>query len=95
MNGDRLDNRASNLTWGTRSENAFDRNRHGTGSRGEGNPRAKITEAQAIEILKMSPKPKGAEVRAIADRLGVDPDSIYRILNGQRWGYLRPLVGEK
>lgn len=30
LNGDQLDNRSSNLTWGTKSQNACDRVRHGT-----------------------------------------------------------------
>jgi hypothetical protein len=30
LNGDCIDNRASNLAWGTRSENAHDKVRHGT-----------------------------------------------------------------
>lgn len=34
LNGDRLDNRAGNLTWGTRKDNADDRARHGRTSHG-------------------------------------------------------------
>jgi|ERR1041385_963583 hypothetical protein len=34
-NGDRWDNRATNLRWGTRKDNADDRERHGRTSRGE------------------------------------------------------------
>jgi len=35
INGDKLDNRAENLRWGTRAENAADREKHGRTSRGE------------------------------------------------------------
>jgi hypothetical protein len=35
LNGDKRDNRAVNLSWGTRRENAADRERHGRTSRGE------------------------------------------------------------
>lgn len=42
LNGDKTDNRASNLAWGTRAENAADREMHGRTSRGE-------THSQAIK----------------------------------------------
>jgi len=35
LNGIKTDNRAANLTWGTRAENAADREAHGRTSRGE------------------------------------------------------------
>lgn len=35
LNGDRSDNRVENLAWGTRKENALDREMHGRTSRGE------------------------------------------------------------
>lgn len=34
INGDKLDNRPENLRWGTRKDNAADRERHGRTSRG-------------------------------------------------------------
>lgn len=40
INGDRLDNRAENLAWGTRQENADDREQHGRTSRGARHKRA-------------------------------------------------------
>lgn len=35
LNGDPADNRAENLAWGTRKENAVDKERHGRTSRGK------------------------------------------------------------
>lgn len=35
INGDKTDNRVENLRWGTRKENAADRERHGNTSRGK------------------------------------------------------------
>lgn len=43
-------NTASNLAWGTRSENEQDKRLHGTYQSGEGNPFAKLTEAQVSNI---------------------------------------------
>ena len=34
LNGDKTDNRATNLAWGTRQDNAMDRDRHGKTSKG-------------------------------------------------------------
>lgn len=41
-----------NLAWGTKLENAADRERHGNTLRGERNPRAKLTEPKVRSILK-------------------------------------------
>lgn len=40
LNGSRADNRAANLAWGTRAENAADRERHGKTSRGASHGKA-------------------------------------------------------
>lgn len=50
LDGNPSNNHASNLTWGTASENAADRARHGRTPHGEESVRAKLTNAQAAEI---------------------------------------------
>lgn len=55
-NGQRDDNRATNLMWGTHSDNAQDSIKHGTFVRGERNGRAKLTTKQVgtIKIRRQS-----------------------------------------
>jgi hypothetical protein len=52
LDGDSQNNCVDNLAWGTQSENARDRFRHGkqTGARGESHPQARLTTAQVKEI---------------------------------------------
>jgi hypothetical protein len=49
-NGDKTDNRATNLRWATPRENASDKERHGTVVRGEAHPFSKLTDAAVLEI---------------------------------------------
>lgn len=50
LNGHPLDNRASNLRWGTAEENYNDRRAHGTDIAGERNGNARLTEADVLTI---------------------------------------------
>lgn len=51
-NGERTDNRESNLRWDTRSANHLDKRQHGTDRAGELNPSAKVSNADAAEIRR-------------------------------------------
>jgi DNA-binding NarL/FixJ family response regulator len=51
-NGNQLDNRAENLLYGTCLENTEDRRVHGTQVRGARSHLAKLTDEQALEILR-------------------------------------------
>lgn len=85
LNGDRLDNRASNLTWGTGVENSADSFRHGTARIGETHHRAKLTQAQVNEIkftLSREDRPTLAEM---ARTYGVSLTCISAISTGRNW----------
>jgi len=83
LNGDRYDNRARNLAWGTRQENAEDQLRHGTRLYGDRNPMAKLTSAQVAEIRMMVQA--GSSQRAAVKRFGVSPMTVSRIVRGEAW----------
>lgn len=50
LNGKRDDNRLANLTWGTKTENDADKDRHGTRLLGERNSSSKLSKAQVLSI---------------------------------------------
>jgi hypothetical protein len=82
-NGDRKDNRHSNLRWGTRAENAKDRALHGTAIRGEESPNSKLSDRDVREILR-SPE-SHAEVASV---YGVSAELVGMIRNGKAWSHL-------
>ena len=91
MNGDRRDNRASNLQWGTRAENTADRMRHGTTRRGESQPASKVTESDVIEIARAASN--GETLASIAKRYGISTGGVQHITSGDRWKHIsRPVV---
>jgi hypothetical protein len=70
------------LSWKTKKENQADKLSHGTHQRGERSHLAKLTEAQAREILSL----RGKEIqRATATRFGVSTSAIGAIQNGRIW----------
>lgn len=73
------------LVPGDHKQNAGDmveRRRHLYGQR---NPRAKLDETQAKEILR---NPDGLRVRDLARKFGVSPATISLIRSGDRWAHL-------
>lgn len=86
--GEKTNNRASNLQWMTRRENQLHRfavlGQH-TG-KGETAPNAKLTETQAREIL--SRRERGESGRAIAADYGISTPVVYSIALGITWKHL-------
>lgn len=77
LNGIRTDNRATNLAWGTRKENAADRASHGNTASGERNGFAKLADVDRIEIV-FSDLPTAE----LAARYKIDPTTVRRIRRG-------------
>jgi hypothetical protein len=83
--GNRLNNTAANLRWGSRSENMFDAVQHGThfASRGSSHPKAKLTEQIAEEArLRYA---NGESGRALAREFGITSANMSRLLRGETW----------
>ena len=85
-NGDRLDNRADNLRWVTKSENQLDRARHGTDIRGERHHAAKLTRTDVLAIRKLLEL--GTKQRAVAAQFGVSNGHVAAIGLRKTWAWL-------
>jgi hypothetical protein len=83
INGNKLDNRARNLRWGTRKQNAADRERHGRTAHSERNGGGgKLTRAQVRIIKSLLPS---ASQTYLATVYGVSVSTINHIATGRLW----------
>jgi DNA-binding MarR family transcriptional regulator len=82
--GERLNNWAENLTWGTAAENWEDRRRHGMDNCGEWNGLAKLTWEQVREI-RTRYAAGGVTQTELAAEYGVTPSNLGPILTGETW----------
>ena len=83
-NGNRSDNRLSNLRWDTRTGNMADAIAHGTTNRGERNPHTKFTELDVHNIRQST-----AKNTELAKVYGVSRETIRDIKLRKRWGWLQ------
>lgn len=83
LDGDRLNNSAANLRWGTPQENQDDRIEHGTTCRGSRNPNALLTE---IEVMCIFHDRRPHE--AIGEAFGVTAATVESIKGKRSWGWL-------
>ena len=92
LNGVRADSRLSNLTYGTRSENALDRHAHGTmltsnpATRGEKNTKAKLTLRQVKQIRA---NPKKLTLKAWGEKFGVSLHAIWCVIHRTSWNWVK------
>lgn len=86
-NGDRTDNRVSNLRWASRVANHADKRAHGTQCAGESHGQAKLTAAQVAMIRAVYAKRRGRYwgATALARTLGMSQSTITQIAQGLRW----------
>ena len=76
-------NHASNLRWGTAKDNGEDRVINGRSASGQRNGRARLTDAQVVEIRN---KLKAGALRNhLRKEYGVSFQTIQRIANGENW----------
>lgn len=90
IDGDRTNNRADNLYWGSAADNGADKVRLGEAATFRGNhPRAKLTE-HSVRII-MRELGQGKSPNELADRFGVVPGAILNIRAGRTWAWLEDL----
>lgn len=89
LNGDCRDNRLENLAWITAKENAAHRVLHGHDNRGKKNGNAKLS-ADQVQWIRAAYRPRHPYFggKAIAQRMGVDPTTVYAVMKRQNWAWL-------
>lgn len=84
LDGDRFNNDACNLAWGTHLENEADRRAHGRTASGERNFNAKLTRAQVEEMRAIRAR-TGLPHKRIAEMFGVSTMTAHRACTGRSW----------
>ena len=89
LDGNPSNNKLSNLSWGTYSENWEDRKKHGngTGPRGILSGHAKLTPLKVRRIVRLYETGEYS-MKKLALYFGVCPMSICRIINKKTWKHL-------
>lgn len=83
LDGNNQNNDASNLKWGTASENARDKIQHGTHGAGERNSMAKLTKEQVQEIRTRVAN--GESQISMCSIFNVSPMTISRAVRKESW----------
>lgn len=76
------------LFLGTTLDNSHDARSKGRHQHGEKSVRAKLTEADVVEILRLY-KMEGWTAKALAARFGVTDSTVQHIYYGTRWAHMR------
>jgi predicted XRE-type DNA-binding protein len=84
INDEPLDNRLTNLAWGTRYDNAQDARRNGGIPQGEARAGSKLTESDVLEIRQRYANGRLTQ-RELAEEYGVDPSRISHVVNNKGW----------
>ena len=86
LDGNKENNAATNLKWGTAKENAQDREKHGKTSKGEHRHSAKLTAKQVLEIRDL--RLEGVPHNQIAEKYKVRPETISMICRHKTWKHI-------
>lgn len=87
LDGDSCNNKAENLSYGTRLENHSDKIRHGTSGKGADNSMAKLTEEDVLAIRAKYKKGVYGYMR-VAREFNVLSGTIQKIINREIWKHI-------
>jgi hypothetical protein len=86
LDGDKTNNRLSNLAYGTRAENVADTRRHGRLKIGERHAGAKMDEAKVRELRRM--RADGWSFGRLASRFGIAVVTAFNIATHRTWSHV-------
>lgn len=86
LDGDHMNNRLSNLKWGTAGENWSDKILHGRATRGETHPAHKLSDE--IVLKARSLWASGETLAAISAALGIRCGLLHKAIIGGSWDHL-------
>ena len=86
LDGDRLNNRANNLCWGTRKENMADAIKHGRTTAGIKHPMVKVTEETVHHIRRL--RANGISTVEIGRQVGLSQTHVSGICNRRYWRHI-------
>lgn len=87
-NGDKLDNRACNIRWGTQKENFQDMKDHGTLLQGSQKVNAKLDEEKVKQIKYIFANQPHVTQRELAVKFSVTQPAISQIARGLTWTHV-------
>jgi len=88
--GDKANNRLTNLRWGTRSENCADRARHGTQQFGTKTRTAKLNEDQVLSMRRAVRG--GKSTYSLAKELKLSTHTVWCAVVGKTWKHVPEAV---
>ena len=88
LDGNRLNNRAENLAWGTPKDNSADALHHGTRVQGMQQPDAKLSDDDVREVRRLLAVEPLLTQRMIGDLYEVSDVVISNIKLGKTWGHV-------
>lgn len=91
-NGSRIYCHHSNLRWATSQDNQDDRTFHGNTPSGTRNPKARITDADVVDIRReyrlIKQRGSGRKVSELDKKYGLCRTQVIRIATGQAWSHV-------
>ncbi len=85
--GNPVNNRLTNLRWGTRKENEADKERHGRRRHGEKHQNSKITEEDVREIRRAWANREMTQ-KKLGEKFGLTRTGVQSIVKGQTWRHV-------